>query len=511
MILIDDIDAFGTIIGGKNGDAFFIQQTYVSGTHPMTINGFGGNDTYDFINFGSGALKFNAIVNDGGNPWDNGDQIVVDGGSGSDSITLTGNGSGGDITGASNQLIHLRRTGRGRERALARPQRQRRHRRRSMSSPRARPSRSRSTAASATTSSPSAIPRPASSGSRASPGRVSRPRTASARSSSSAAAGSTRWSSTTTRTRQDRLGTLESWVEARQTAPDGTEVGAVGGLGMTLYAGFDARHVRAEPAGDGRIEFEDVEALTVDLGSGIDQFTIGGDTLRLELPQARQQKVFFFDQSPAVLTTILGNDGADVFPIISTTGLDRGAFDASDGLISVSTVHDGVPGSIAEQQHIDLRDGKTDSGDQFRLSLNGGAQTLAMPFTVDAATLQTNLRNATGIGTLTVTGGSGVFLVNFPLALGNVALLTATHVGKLVSGSTTQNGCDGLTGCGVAKDEIQHLHIDSTTTGGNGYFTVQLAFQETKALPLNVCASGPAASTRRSRTRSPTSTRCTTC
>ena len=31
-------------------------------------------------------------------------------------------------------------------------------------------------------------------------------------------------------------GTLNAWTETRQTAPDGTQVGAVGGLGTVLYA-----------------------------------------------------------------------------------------------------------------------------------------------------------------------------------------------------------------------------------------------------------------------------------
>jgi hypothetical protein len=297
-LLIDDIDAFGTIIGGKNGDAFFIQQTYVSGTNPMTINGFGGNDTYDFINFGSGLLKFNAIVNDGGNPWDNGDQIVVDGGSGIDSITLTGNGSGGDITGASNQLIHYAAPA-ANANVLSLVLNGNGAPTRSTSSRRARPSRSRSTAASAPTSSRSAIPRTGLVGIKG----LTRPGLQTPYGVGPVVivggGGLDTLVINDHADTQDRLGTLESWVEARQTAPDGTEVGAVGGLGMTLYAGFDANTFVPNQAGDGRIEFEDVEALTVDLGSGIDQFTIGGDTLRLELPQARQQKVFFFDQTPA--------------------------------------------------------------------------------------------------------------------------------------------------------------------------------------------------------------------
>ena len=113
-----------------------------------------------------------------------------------------------------------------------------------------------------------------------------------------------------------------------------------------------------------------------------------------------------------------------------------------------------------------------------------------MPFTVDAITLRNNLRAATGISTLNATGGSGVFLVSFPAASGNVDLLTATHVNKFVSATTTQNGCDGISGCGAAKDEIQHLHIDATTRSAATGTSPCTSASRTKALPLTICASG---------------------
>ena len=215
-----------------------------------------------------------------------------------------------------------------------------------------------------------------------------------------------------------------------------------------------------------------------------------------QLPQARQQQVFLFDQSPAVLTTIVGGGAADTFPIYSTVALDRVAFDAADGLIAVETVQNGATGTKSEIQHIDVRDGKVDTENSFTLTFtaaDGTRTTGNLLFTATAAQVQTKLQSLSDIGggNVTVTGGSGVFSVAFSSSLGDVAPLLATHVGKLVSGSTETQGCDGASGCGVAVNEVQRLKVDSTTTGGNGDFTVTMGFQETKALPLNVCASGP--------------------
>ena len=182
----------------------------------------------------------------------------------------------------------------------------------------------------------------------------------SARSSSSAAAASTRSSSTTAPTRRPAPARSSRGSSARQTAPDGTEVGAVGGLGTSLTAIDPNTH--AVSTGPGRIEFEDVEALTVKLGTQPNTFTVGGDSLFSQLPQARQQQVFFFDQSPAVMTTITGGMSSDTFQVVSTVALDRTAFDASDGLITVSA------SSTACTQHIDVRDGKIDGENHFTLT-----------------------------------------------------------------------------------------------------------------------------------------------
>ena len=76
-IRVTDISSMTTILGGKGADIFTIYQTAAA---VMTLDGQGGNDTYDFVNFGGGgANTIHADVNDRGNPWDSGDQIVIDG------------------------------------------------------------------------------------------------------------------------------------------------------------------------------------------------------------------------------------------------------------------------------------------------------------------------------------------------------------------------------------------------------------------------------------------------
>ena len=114
-----------------------------------------------------------------------------------------------------------------------------------------------------------------------------------------------------------------------------------------------------------------------------------------------------------------------------------------------------------------------------------------MPFTVDATTLQTNLRDRDRHRRLTVTGGSGVFLVTFPNALGNVDLLDrdARRQARRPA-RRRRTAATASPAAAPRRTRSSTCTSTPTTTGGNGYFTVHLGFQETKALPLNVCASG---------------------
>ncbi|MGZ7036468.1 MAG: hypothetical protein ACXVIQ_14755, partial [Ilumatobacteraceae bacterium] len=250
--------------------------------------------------------------------------------------------------------------------------------------------------------------------------------------------------------------------------------------GMTIYADFN-HTTPTDPlvgAGDGRIEFEDVEALTVLLGSGNDTFMVGGDSLRPQLPEARQAKVIYFDQSPDVMASVIGGNGDDTFPIISTGQIDRSQLDSSGALIAVNTLREGVASTTQEKQHIDIRDGKTDTTNTFTLTFNGHT-TGSLGFNATKTQIQTALNGLPGVSGVTVNGGSGVFDVTFPASMGNVDQLVATFAGKLVSASTTTQGVTGVT------DEVQFVHI-SDITDGNGYFTVSYQFMETQAMPLNV-------------------------
>src|SRR5438309_10796051 len=90
MIVVDHIRSTGTILGGKGpgADSFDVQQTGAG--FRTTLDGQGGNDTYDFQNVGSGGGSIDALVDDTGNGWDSGDQIIVDGTNNADTIVVTG-------------------------------------------------------------------------------------------------------------------------------------------------------------------------------------------------------------------------------------------------------------------------------------------------------------------------------------------------------------------------------------------------------------------------------------
>ncbi|HET7129920.1 MAG TPA: hypothetical protein VFJ93_12675, partial [Gaiellaceae bacterium] len=470
-IRVDDVSAFTTILGGKGADIFTI---YKTASAVMTLDGKGGNDTYDFKNVGGGsAAQIHADVNDRGNPWDSGDQIVIDGSSSGDTIVSTDsqvtgtagqtityhrpdpdknvlslniNGNDGvdhitvqstrDVVpvkvdgGAGNDVINVGGGTLDDIVGLSRP----------------------------------GIQVPYGVGPLVIVGGIGLDTLVVDNSSDSAV----------------RSGTLTSWVEQRQTAPDGTEVGGLGGLGMKMYADFDRATLGLTGLGDGRIEFEDVEALTVLLGSGDTTFTVGGDPLRPQLPKARQEKVFYFDQSPAVMASIVGGTGNDTFQVVSTVQLDRTQLDNSGGLVAVTTKTQGVGTTTAEVQHLNIRDGKDDGVNTFTLSY-GGASTGALHFNITKEDLQAALRLLPGLGAVTVGGGSGVFDVTFP-GLGNVDQLVATFTGKLVKVTTDQTGNHS-----TATPEKQTVHL-SGITDGNGYFTVKYQFMETRAMPLDVDA-----------------------
>ena len=133
-------------------------------------------------------------------------------------------------------------------------------------------------------------------------------------------------------------GTLNAWTESRPTDPKhGVQVGAIGGLGTVLYpTALDFKGSSNDAPG--RIEFETVEALTVKLGSAGDTFTVGGDALEQQLPPSRQEKVLEFDQSPKIMTTVIGGAGADTLRVVSTVDVARSAVNSTEGVVSINDV-----------------------------------------------------------------------------------------------------------------------------------------------------------------------------
>ncbi|MFN2611440.1 MAG: hypothetical protein ABR507_11310 [Actinomycetota bacterium] len=473
-IRVDHLDAFTTILGGKGADISTIYQTAAA---VMTLDGQGGNDTYDFIDFGNAVgHQIKVDVNDRGNPWDSGDQIVIDGSSVDDTIVVTD----AQITGTGSQTVTYHHPDPDKN-VLA-------------ILVNGNDGADRITVDSTRDVVPVKIDGGAGNdivniggGSLSDVKGLSRPGVQIPFGLGPVVvvggAGLDTLIADDHSDSTGRDGTLVSWIERRQTAPDGTEVGGVGGLGMTLFSGFDAGTLALTGAGPGRIEFEDFEGLSILLGSGDDNFTVGGDALRPQLPATRQRQVFFFDQSPAVMASISGGNGNDTFPILSTVKLDRTAFDASDGLITINTLTQGMLGTVQEKQHINIHDGAIDTTNTFRLTYtdtNGPHTTGLLNFNDGNAALQTALRALPGLSAVTVTDGSGVFDVTFPNSLGNVNELLATFSNKLVSASTTTPGVQGTT------DEVQFVRVRKNITDSNGFFTVKYKFMETAALPLDV-------------------------
>src|SRR5581483_8974869 len=109
MIEVEDASVMTSILGGTGSDIFTIWQTPAALT---TINGGGGDDTYDFREFGN-ATSGNAInvdINEVGKPWDSNNQIVIDGSDSNatgDSIDVTDS----QITGTGSQTVTYHRPG----------------------------------------------------------------------------------------------------------------------------------------------------------------------------------------------------------------------------------------------------------------------------------------------------------------------------------------------------------------------------------------------------------------
>ena len=101
-IRVTDVSSITTILGGKGADQFTIYQT---ASAVMTLDGQGGNAPTTSALGGGASSPIHADVNDRGNPWDSGDQIVIDGSAAADTIVATDS----QITGTGSQTVTYHR------------------------------------------------------------------------------------------------------------------------------------------------------------------------------------------------------------------------------------------------------------------------------------------------------------------------------------------------------------------------------------------------------------------
>ena len=245
-------------------------------------------------------------------------------------------------------------------------------------------------------------------------------------------------------------------------APDRSEarrqVGAIGGLGTVLYpTALDFKGSSNDAPG--RIEFETVEALTVKLGSAGDTFTVGGDALEQQLPQSRQEKVLEFDQSPTIMTTVIGGAGADTLRVVSTVDVARSALNSTEGVVSINNVH-----SDGQFQHLSIS-GRGDYNGYFTLQYQY-QETSALPLDIfnQGVAGETALRDAVRAAFLIlgdptnidVTANGDGYDITFAALLGHVPTLVAQIVPLMLVGS---GGTDRL--------RIQSTYEDIFFNGGD--------------------------------------------
>ena len=493
MIVVDNIDSVGTILGGNGADTFFISQTRNAGTFTTLLNGQGGNDTYDFLHFGSGSKTFTPTCNDTGNPWDSGDQIVVDGSSGADSITSPATSPAATSPAAAARRA-LRRPGRGRERrsrslvngndgvdnitvestSATVPVKVdgglgddivtvgngvgQRHRRRLEAGPehavRRRPGRRRR-----------------------------RRRSRHAR-----------------RQRQHRRPAADRHARV-------VDRGAPDGAGR--HRGRRGRRPRHE-------------ALRERLRHRTQPCRAGPCRVRGRRGAdraARHEGQHVHDRRRrALLAAAAGASAEGVLlrPVAGRADDDPGRrrgrhvpdrLDGRSSTASRSTPPTGSSPSRPSRTASPARSPRS-STSTSATARSTPTNSFTLTFTAADGTTQTpgtccspprrrrcrpSCRRCPTSAAATSPSPAGAASSPSP---SRARSATSPRCSRPTSASssparTTTQGCDGASGCGVAANEVQHLKVDSTTTGGNGYFTVTMGFQETKALPLNVCASGP--------------------
>ncbi len=479
MIEVTNLSSIGTIRGGSGADTFRIYQT--GGTFTTQLDGQGGNDTYDFLNVGHGS-SIKAEVNDTGHPWDSGNQIVIDGSSMADNIAVTSSQVCAPDCGSPTQLvtydapaadatvISLQVNGNGGNDTI-----------KVLSTSPTVPVRVDGgggsdviTVGGGTLQGIAGISRPG----------LDTPLGVGPLVVVGGGGINTLIVDDTADT-VARNGFLTAFLESRTVAPRGVEVGVISGLGMQLYAD-GATFLGAGAAGDGRIEFEGIEAVSVKLGKGDDTFSVGGDSLlgsgAGKLPLTRQEHILHFIQTPTAMLSVSGGDGNDTIRVLSTNQVDRTQLDAGAGLLQVTTAVQGVTGTTSAVQHLDIQGQMTDTTNQYTLQYLTEV-TAPVAFSAGASAVQSALQGLASLGTKVTVAAAhgGGFDFTFANSLGRVANLVARLAAPLVRVVTTQEGVAG------SLPEIEHLSI-SGLTAGEGYFTLKYHFQETNALTFGISA-----------------------
>ena len=268
-------------------------------------------------------------------------------------------------------------------------------------------------------------------------------------------------------------GRLTSFMEKRQGAPvTGDEIGIVSGLGMQLFPTSQDFNANTN-VGAGRVEFEGVESVDVKLSGGADTLAIGGDTGLLgtgpdALPQGRQALILGFTSTPSAALTIEGNGGADTFRVFGTNTFDRDILNGT-GFLQVSTIADGIHLISDEQQVLSIPRGVFGF---FTLTF-GGNTTDLLPLSASASDIKAALNGLSGLsGKVDVAipppNAPGQFLVDFDKSLGDVDPLVATLTPKVSTTGTHQYELDMPTG-----------------SVGVGFFTLTGSFGTTAELPMD--------------------------
>ncbi len=300
----------------------------------------------------------------------------------------------------------------------------------------------------------------------------------------------------------DNVGNMTAFLEKRLGFEEWVEVGVVTGLDMQLKMDVTDNDIYDPEVIDNRVEFEGFEVVDVRLGTGDDDFVIGGEfdlgkvsptggqasdlmLVTTEFPKSRL--VALLDtEAPELgpdpdgdgikeivytisgMTVVNGGPGVDDIRVLETQVLEQ----VASPVITIAETAAGVRGVSGEEVHLEIGsevgyfvlefadqslDDTDPSGDD---TVPGAEQTVVLPYTVTDTELEDALEALRLVGGATyrpsVTGSNGVFDITFHEANGDLPDLLAYDTRLLVAG-------------GDGDDEISIQSIDQPTyvQGGN--------------------------------------------